>query len=528
VTGTPLVDFIVVGGGSAGCVAAGVLADGGASVTLIERGPSADEHPAVLRADGYKDAFVDDGVFLERFSEPQAKAGKQRIFMGTGGVLGGSGAINAMVYTRGAREDFAEWPVGWRWDDLVPHFEALEARLRLNRKAPTKFTEACVSAAEEVGFRRSEDFHDGHLGNAIGYEWMNFEGPDRRNGYVAFVRGRKEIDVRTHTRVLRVVIENGRAVGVEVEKQGRRETLRARREVILSAGALESPRILLLSGIGPGAALSSLGISVVADRAQVGENLHDHPNVPTFHHAKLEVDFFAPQLYSFFRTRQESPLPPGQSDSCYVFWPARSAMKEATQRVLPGQVLPPRLYGPAGKKVIRGAIAAAFALPPVQRFVDHLFGVIVILGKPRSRGTLTLRSADPLAPARLDPRYLSHPDDLDTLVQGVSVARRITKARGLADAGARELMPGPFVKSRDAIARYVEKNLITTYHFAGTCRMGTDEASVVDTSLRVRGIEGLRVADASVMPTTPVSALNAPSMMIGLRAARAALEESKT
>lgn len=517
-------DYVVVGGGSAGCAVAGVLADAGVSVTLLEQGPSADEHPAVLRADGYKDAFVDDGVFLERFTEPQPFAGKQRIFAGTGGVLGGSGAINAMVYTRGAREDLDEWPSGWRWDDCVPHFEALEARLRLSRKAPTRFTEACVAAAEEVGFRRSEDFHDGRLGNAIGYEWMNFEGDRRRNAYVAFVRDRPEIRVLTHARATRVVFEKGRAVGVEVEREGLRSVIRARREVVLSAGALESPKLLQLSGIGPGALLASLDLPIVSDRAEVGRNLHDHPNVPTFHRSDLEIDFFAPQLYSFFRTRPEADLPEGQSDSCYVFWPARSAMKEATQRVLPGQVLPGALYGDVGKHLIRGAVELGFALPPVQRFVDHVFGIIVILGKPKSRGTLEVCSRDARMPARVDPHYLEHPDDLDTLVRGVAHARKIAAAAGLRDVGARELMPGKSVRTDDAIAWFVKKNLITTYHFAGTCRMGEDDTSVVDTALRVRGVEGLRVADASVMPTTPVSALNAPSMMIGLRAANMMLE----
>ncbi len=521
---TEIADYVVVGGGSAGCAVAGVLADAGAAVTLLEQGPSADEHPAVLRADGYKDAFVDDGVFLERFTEPQAHAARHRIFAGTGGVLGGSGAINAMVYTRGAREDLDEWPVGWRWDDCVPHFEALEARLRLSKKAPTRFTEACVAAAVEAGFRRSEDFHDGRLGNAIGYEWMNFEGELRRNAYVAFVQGRPEIRVLTRTCAQRVVFEGRRAVGVEVEREGRRDVIRARREVIVSAGALESPKLLMLSGVGPGADLAAFGIPIVADRAEVGRNLHDHPNVPTFHRAGIEIDFFAPQLYSFFRTRPEADLPEGQSDSCYVFWPARSAMKEATQRVLPGQVLPAALYGDLGKGLVRFAIEMGFALPPLQRFVDHVFGIIVILGKPKSRGTVTLRSPLAREPARIDPHYLEHPDDLDTLVRGVEHARRIAAAKGLADVGARELMPGSWVRSRDAIARFVETNLITTYHFAGSCRMGTDEDAVVDTSLRVRGVDGLRVADASVMPTTPVSALNAPSMMIGVRAARALLD----
>lgn len=514
-------DYVIVGGGSAGCVAAGTLADAGASVLVLEKGPHADAHPRTLDADGYKDTFVNDAVFYDRFSEPQAKAGRQRIFLGTGRVLGGSAMVNAMVYTRGARQDYAEWPTGWRWDDVTSDFSSIEARLHLNRHAPTPYTEACIGAAEKVGFRHSADFHDGNLSNAIGHEWMNFEGGARRSSYVAFVRGRPEIEVRTSCDVRRVIFEGRRAVGVEIEREGRIEKVMARREVILSAGALETPRLLLLSGVGAGGALSSLGIPVVLDAPGVGANLHDHPNVPTFFRTSAEIDFFAPQLYSFFRTRKSAPLPEGQSDTCYVFWPARSAMKEATQRVLPGQVLPPSLYRGRAKQWVRSALGAAFGLGPVNRFVEHVLGIIVILGKPQSRGSLTLRSPDPGDPARVDPGYLSHPGDLETLVEGVKLARRIAGSMGTMKAS--ELMPGGFTRSDSAIAGYVEKNLITTYHFAGTCRMGDDPASVVDPSLAVRGLEGIRIADASAIPVTPVSALNAPSMLVGLRAAKAAL-----
>lgn len=516
-------DYVVVGGGSAGCVAAGTLADAGASVVILEKGPHADAHPRTLDADGYKDTFVNDSVFFDRFSEPQPNAGKQRIFLGTGHVLGGSGAVNGMVYTRGSKEDYAEWPEGWRWNDVVPDFQLLEERLRPRRREASAFTEACVRAAEHVGFRRSEDFHDGDLSNRIGYEWMNYEGNVRRHGYAAFVRGRPEIAVKTGADVRRVIFEGRRAVGVEVEVDGRVQPIRARREVLLAAGALETPKVLLLSGVGPGAELAAHGIPVVLDAPEIGRNLHDHPNVPTFFRSTAEIDFYYPQLYSFFRTLKRAPLPEGQSDSCYVFWPARSAMKEATQRVLPGQVLPKALYEGRGKSALRSLVGAAFGLGPVQRFVNHLFGIIVILGKPRSRGALTLRSPDPKVPAKVDPNYLSHPDDLATLVLGVKIARAIAAAPALSELGARELMPGPFSRSEKAIARYVETNLITTYHFAGTAKMGQDAGAPVDTQLRVRGLEGLRVADASAVPFTPVSAMNAPSMLVGLRAAKYAL-----
>lgn len=519
-------DYVVVGGGSAGCVVAGQLVEAGARVLLLEVGPTAEAHPETLAADGYKDAFINDSVIWDRFSEPQAHAGRQRVFMGTGSVLGGSGSVNGMVYTRGARADYAEWPEGWRWDDVVPEFEALEAKLRIRRREPTSWTEACIRAAEACGFERRDDLNDGHLENVIGYEWMSYEDDRRRSSYVAFVKDlgpRDNLTVHTHARVERVTFDGRRASGVRYEHDGVQKTARALREVILCAGALETPKLLMLSGVGPGAHLQEHGIEVVADRREVGENLHDHPNVPVFFRCKAQVDCLYPQLYSFFRTNPDAPLPPGQSDTCYVFWPAPSAMKEATQRMLPAQVLPASLYDTGAKHLIRGAIETAFKSRAVRSFVDHMFGIIIILGKPQSRGTLRLTSARAADQAHLDPRYFSHPCDLDTMVRGVRLARELAAAPALAAIESRELMPGGFQKSDRALTRYVENNAITTYHFAGTCRMGTDDDAVLDTSLRVRGVEGLRVADASAVPTTPVSAMNAPSMLVGLRAAKLAL-----
>ena len=182
-------DYVVVGGGSAGCIAAGRLAEDPASrVLLLEAGPAAEDHPETLHADGYKYAFVNDEVIWERFSAPQAHAANHRIFVGSGTVLGGSGSVNGMVYTRGAKDDYAEWPEGWRWDDVVPDFEKIEAKLRPRRRAPTRWTEACISAAVTCGFQRSEDLNDGELGNVVGYEWMAYEGDRRRSSYVAFIK----------------------------------------------------------------------------------------------------------------------------------------------------------------------------------------------------------------------------------------------------------------------------------------------------------------------------------------------------
>jgi choline dehydrogenase len=264
---------------------------------------------------------------------------------------------------------------------------------------------------------------------------------------------------------------------------------------------------------------------VVRDLPGIGQNLHDHPNVPLFFLGRSSVDCFHPQLYGFHRARPEAALAPGQSDTCYVFYPARSSLKEASKRVLPGRIIPPRLYGPRSRALVRRALDAVFATGLADPFIARLYGLVVILGKPVSRGTLTVRSARPEDPALLDPAYFRAPEDLATMIAGVRLARRVVAGAPLRAFGNTELSPGPLARSDAALGRWIRKNAMTTFHFAGTCRMGEDAAAPVDTRLRLRGVSGLRVADASVIPETPVSALNAPSMLIGYRGGRYAAEE---
>jgi len=524
-------DYIVVGGGSSGCVVAGELArDSSLSVALVELGDRADAHPETLSADGYKDAFANDALVLERFSSAQPHCGQQRLFLASGKGMGGSGAINGMVYTRGSREDYDSWPRGWQYDDLTPAFEAVEGKLRVRPRASTEFTEAFVRAAEQAGFRRSS-LHDGDLSGVIGYQPMNYEGDRRRSSYVAFVREPQLPNLFIHTRALvrRVVFEGTRAVGIELEHEGRRRILRARREVVLCAGALETPKLLMLSGVGPAPLLRAFGVDQVSHLERVGENLHDHPNVTMFFVGRQPVDSYYPQLYGFHRANPGSDLPPRQSDTCYVMYPARSSLREAAMRMVPPK-LPAALYGDRAKSLIRTGIRAATALPITQQLIERTWGCVVILGKPKSRGRLTLGSRDPAATALIDPAYFSHPEDMATMVKGVHLARRIAKGSSLEVFGNLAVLPPSLVKSDSQIQRFIELNAMTTFHYAGTCRMGDDSDAVVDTELRVRGVEGLRVADASVAPVTPVSAMNAPSMMIGMRAAgfiRAELDKAR-
>ena len=521
-------DYIVVGGGSAGCVVASQLAsDSACSVLMLEAGPSAEEHPETLAADGYKEAFINDSVMGERFSTPQPHAAKNRLYAGTGTVLGGSGSVNGMVYTRGSKLDFDEWPEGWRWQDVVPDFEAVEAILRPNRRTPTDWTAACIESAKTQGFRHRPDLNDGDLSNVIGYEWMSYENTNRRSSYVAFIKDKKEcgelsnLDILTGAHVERIVFSEGqRASGVRFEYQGETQEVQASYEIVLCAGALESPKLLQLSGVGPADLLNQFDIPTVADRAQVGEGLHDHPNVPVFFKSREDVDCLYPQLYSFYRTNQETDLPPTQSDTCYVYWPAKSAMRHMVQRMLPPMVVPHAMYGPTTRSMVRSMVGAAFKIPGVQSYADRVFGIVLILGKPKSRGSLRIQSANSRHQALIDPAYYSDPEDMETMVKGVQIARDIGYSAPLQERGAKELMPGRRIKSEAAIRKYIAKNTITTYHFAGTCAMGSTEQHVVDLQLRVRGVRGLRVADASTIPWTPVSALNAPSMMIGYRAAQ--------
>lgn len=526
-------DYIVVGGGSSGCVVAAELTeDPSIRVLLLEHGDSADEHPETGAADGYKDAFANDRLVWDRFSKVDDRWGGRRLFVGSGHGLGGGGSINGMVYTRGATEDYAEWPNSWSWDAVGPDFESIEAKLRPNRRAGTRFTETCLDAAEEAGFRRKEDLNDGDLSGVLGYEWMNYEGDRRRSSFVAFLKpalDRPNLVVRTRAAVERLFLDpDGRVAGARFRHEGARCEARATREVIMCAGALETPRLLMLSGIGPAAALRRVGLPAVHDVPGIGQNLHDHPNVSVFFRGQEEVDCFYPQLYGFHRANEESDLPEGQSDTCYVFYPARSSLREAMIRMLPTLVLPETLYErPAFPKLVRGGVDLAFRSKELRRFVTRVYGIVVILGKPKSRGSLTLASSDPNAKAVIDPGYFADREDLETMLRGVERARRIASAGPLEAWGSQELFPGPLGTSRKSLEGWIRNNVMTTYHYAGTCAMGDGGQSVVDPRLRVRGVPGLRVADASAVPVTPVSAMNAPSMLVGYRAARFIGEERR-
>lgn len=516
-------DYIVVGGGSAGCVAAARLAvEGGHRVLLLESGDGANINPETLSADGFKDAFANDRVMWDRMTLAQADCGKRSLYAGTGTGLGGSGAVNGMVYTRGDQQDFAQWPKGWQWADVAPAFIAVEQRLRPRPRAGSKFTDLFIGAALQLGFKRKDGMNDGDLSDVIGYNDMNYEGEFRRSSYVAFVResSPQQLSVKTRARCHKVLFEGKRAVGIQYEQNGQIGFAYAAGEIILSAGALETPKLLMLSGVGPRGQLQRHGIPLVVEAKGVGQNLQDHPNVCLFFRARHDIDFNYPQLYGFKHVSPASHLPASHPDTCFVLFSAPSTLKQSMKRMLPLMMLPGRLYQ---QRWLRGSIRRliewAFLLPPLQNYVAKIYGIVVILGKPLSRGSVQLGSSDPNQQALVDPAYYRHPADLETLLSGVETAKAIAGQDAMAAWGNQGLVQANRSHDPRKVSQWIKRATMTTFHFCGTCSMGDGDDCPVDTRLRVKGVEGLRVADASVIPSIPVSAINAPSMMIGWRLA---------
>jgi choline dehydrogenase len=436
--------------------------------------------------------------------------------------MGGSGSVNGKLYTRGYVRDFDSWPKGWQWQDIVPAFEKIEEKLQPHPRPVTGFTQAAIDAAANVGFSHKDGMNDGDLAGVIGHNDINYGGDRRHSSYVKFIHDNKpeKLDIVNHAYTQRVVIENGKAVAVELKVKNKLQRVAVKKEVILSAGALESPKLLMLSGVGPKDELDKFQIPVAVENNAVGENLHDHPNVPIFFKGKKKIDFFYPMLYGFKRINPAYNLPEDQPDTCIAFFSAPITLKQSMYRMAPAIALPRSLYNITFfRRLFRVLINAAFLIPAVNNLIDRLYGIVVILGKPESRGRLRLQSKNVRDDALIDCAYYDNEKDMQTMVDGVLKVQELVNQPAMKAWGASPLGAGGKSKNISTIKNFIEKSTMTTYHFCGTCKMGEGDDTVVDSNLRVKGVEGLRVADASVMPEIPVSAINAPSMMIGYRAA---------
>jgi choline dehydrogenase len=517
-------DYVIVGGGAAGCVLASRLSVADANVLLLEAGP-ADSHPFIHIPAGFT-KLSGPKVNWGYRTVPQKHLNNRDMWYPQGRTLGGGSSINAMIYTRGHPTDYDAWAAagakGWSYEDVLPYFRKAESNSRFSNRyhgvdgplavsdpiSPLKITSAFIKAAQETGIPYNPDFN-GAEQEGVGYHQTTTRNGRRGSAAVSYlrpVRGRKNLAVITSAQASRIVVEKGRAVGVEYRRNGSStvERAAASQEIIVTSGAIGSPKLLMLSGIGPAAHLRQLGLPLAADIAGVGENLQDHLDCYTVYdcsgaHSYYGFDQYPKQAwwglqYLLFRS---GPATTNIVEAgAFVKADPTSTIPDTQLHFLPAYVVD------HGMMRIRG------------------YGVCLYTNflRPKSRGTVRLASADPGKAPLIDPNYLSDPNDARMAIAGLRLAREVMSQSSMRPYLKAERMPG-VDKTTDAdLAAYVREWAKTDYHPVGACKMGTDPLAVVDTELRVMGIDALRVCDSSIMPTEISANTNAPTIMIAEKA----------
>jgi choline dehydrogenase len=497
-----MTDYIIVGAGSAGCVLANRLTENPrTSVALLEAGGS-DTKPEIHIPAQWTQLWQTE-VDWRYFTEPQAHLHQRKIYSPRGKVLGGTSSLNAMMYIRGNAWDYDQWEklgnAGWGFADVLPYFKKSENQERgasefhglggllnvADLLEPHPVCRAFVEAAAELGIPRNDDFN-GARQEGVGLAQVNQKDGKRHSTAAAFLKPamqRSNLTVETHAHVTRLVFEGKRVIGVTYIHQGAVHQIHAEKEVILCGGSINSPQILLLSGIGPAEQLRAHEIPVIVDLPGVGQNLQDHVQATVCtlvaHKGPLPDSSNRVEGNLFIKTRSDLPAPDLQM-----------------------------LFGafPASDDSGRPADSTEC------QFVS-------ILLRPENRGSLSLASSDPLAPPLIQPNYLDRETDIQVLIEGCKLARRIGRASALSIFGGIEIQPGGWLQTDDGWRAFIRETANTVFHPVGTCKMGSDSLAVVDASLQVHGVQGLRVADASVMPTIVSGNTNAPVIMIAEKAA---------
>jgi choline dehydrogenase len=517
-------DYIIVGAGSAGCVLAHRLsADPAVKVLLLEAG-GRDWHPFIHMPAGLAKLVGRKGVNWNYQTEPEPALGNRRLWWPRGKVLGGSSSINAMCYVRGHREDYDAWAAagcpGWAFESVLPYFKRAEDNSRgadtfhgsggplgvTDLRHINVLSQVSIEAAVAAGFARNRDF------NGANQEGFGLYQVTQRNGrrcsaasaYLRPIRGRDNLTVMTRALTERVEFDGERAVAVRYRRYGRSHRVEASREIILAGGAINSPQLLMLSGIGAADHLRGHGIDVHIDLPGVGANLQDHLDACTLRKSLKRVtydrvsDVLLGLQYMLFRTGV------GTSNIAEAGGFVRSRLAADARPDMQFHFVPAMLDDHGRNRL------------PGDGFTLHVCAL-----RPQSRGRIELASNDPRVSALIRPNYLSDPGgrDLATLVEGVKLSRQILAAAPFNAYRGDEIFPGAGKVSDAEIEAFIRAKAETIYHPVGTCRMGSDDGAVVDPELRVRGVRGLRVVDASVMPTLIGGNTNAPVIMIAERAA---------
>ncbi|MEM9725165.1 MAG: GMC family oxidoreductase N-terminal domain-containing protein [Pseudomonadota bacterium] len=539
-------DYIVVGAGSAGCVVANRLsADPSVTVLVLEAGP-ADKNMWIHIPAGVTRVMTDPAVTWPYFTEPEPGLKGRQIFWPRGKTLGGTSAVNGMAYMRGQPEDFALWTQmgcqGWSWEDVLPYFRETEDHWRgesaihgagdgvqvtnTKRRQPKGTTihwatQAFIDGGREAGLPFNDDFN-GPTQEGVGWIDHTISRQGRRHttasAFLKPAQGRANLDVWTEAMVERIIIENGRATGVALKRGGAPTTVSARREVILCGGAINSPQTLMLSGIGPANRLADQGIGTIVDSPMVGENLQDHMYVHWVHEVQDGFSFnseisgvrLLPHVLRYYLSGK-GLLTTGSS-SGYIFC-----------KSLPGAETPDTQIG------FRAFSDEAFVSGTPGRHSFPGWSASVSYLRPKSRGRVALKSTRPEDAPAIHANYLDHPDDLQAIMTALRLVDRIYATPKINDILVKRLAPNDEIDIADdaQLEDYIRSSGNTMYHPVGTCMMGGDDRAVLDPRLRVRGVGGLRVADASVMPSIVSGNTNAPAIMIGAKAAAMIAEDAR-
>ena len=530
-------DYIVVGAGSAGCVLANRLSqDPSRRVLLLEAG-GADRHPLLPMPLAFFPVMRTRSLSWGYESEPEPHAGGRRLGLPRGRLLGGSSSINGMMYARGHPGDYDQWRQlglrGWGYEDVLPYFRRAERNWRgegpyhggsgplsvaAAHTPDDVIAPAVMATARKLGHPILDDFHGP---SPEGFSSPEFTVHDGRRGstavcYLRPAAHRPNLEVRTQALTTRVLLEGRLAIGVEYERDGRTIQARATREVILSGGAYNSPQLLMLSGIGPAEDLAEAGVRPVHDLPGVGRNLQEHPSTalsyatsgPFSFESQLRLDrlTLAAARWALFRTGPVARLPV----SAMAFVKTREGLERPDVQLL---------FSPVGMDAVVWA-------PLLRRGKGHLLSMAVCLLRPDSRGWVKLRSPDPRDPPRIQINLFAEPADAATLARGIAFVRSFLATAPASSLVGEELFPGAGIASQAELEAHLRATAATAHHPTSSCAMGTGEDAVVDAELKVRGLEGLRVADASVMPRIIGGNTNAPTIMIAEKAADLVLGRS--